>query len=263
MLAYSYTENEEKQTIVFLHGFLGSSLDFEPLCKELGRSYSTLCIDLPGHGKSTHLEAVNFQNTTQMIHEVLRYLRINFAHFVGYSLGGRVLLEFTEKFPQSILSATIFSAHYKISEKERLIKIENEKNWCSLLTENSFSIFLEKWYSQEIFASFDFNKMKAQRLHNNPYALKDTMQALSITKQRNFLPFLEKSKIPFLFLSGNRDKKYTTLYKNLPTRIRKDIIPNASHAIHIENPKACAQTVIHFIKEVSNDQTHVERLLSV
>jgi pimeloyl-ACP methyl ester carboxylesterase len=67
-------------TIVFLHGFLGSQLDLQPIAKPLQSSMGTLCLDLPGHGQAIGLPAETYSflepltsywsksNTSQNLH---------------------------------------------------------------------------------------------------------------------------------------------------------------------------------------------------
>ncbi|PCI95908.1 hypothetical protein COB11_00885 [Candidatus Aerophobetes bacterium] len=261
MLAYTQKKNGKEQTIVFLHGFLGTSHDFNALCNEMGTSFDLLLLDLPGHGRSGIKSTLDFTTLIEEIDHILDHLRIEKAHFVGYSMGGRVLLEYAKRRSSRVQSGVVLSAHYGLSEKEHSKKILQEKKWLHLLEKGSFPKFLEKWYAQDIFSSLDLAMITSKRAENRPDDLAFVMRALSITNQENFLPFLKKTKTSFLFLSGSGDKKYTTLYKNLPVTISRDILPNASHAIHIENPRACAQTVTHFIKEVSNVKHRMERLL--
>ncbi|MCH9630618.1 MAG: 2-succinyl-6-hydroxy-2,4-cyclohexadiene-1-carboxylate synthase [Chlamydiia bacterium] len=261
MLDYTYNNHKKEHTIVFLHGFLGSSLDFTALCSEIGTDFNMLLIDLPGHGKSKLSGTPDFNSLLDEIDSILDHLKISKTHFVGYSMGGRVLLQYAKERASRVLSCVVLSAHYGLSIAEHSQKLLSEKKWIELLKHGSIQEFLERWYAQDLFSSLDYERTINQRKKNCPYDLAVVMSALSITKQKSFLPFLEITKTSFLFLSGISDKKYTKLYKKLPETISRDVLPNAGHAIHIENPRTCAQTVTHFIKEVSNVKYRMERLL--
>src|SRR3990167_2420505 len=82
--------------LVFLHGFLGSSRDWEPVC-----SYLPPCqcigIDLPGHGDSPFVETFNFPIPTPQF------------HLIGYSMGGRLAMQYALRYPERIASLLIVS----------------------------------------------------------------------------------------------------------------------------------------------------------
>ena len=105
--------------------------------------------------------------------------------------------------------------------------------------------------------------MVTSRLKNQKNSLEKVLLELSLTKQNNSLPMLKNAAQPILFLCGERDKKYLTLYKNLPTSVMQDIIPGAGHAIHIEHPKMCAEKINHFHNEVNYVKHRMERLFSI
>lgn len=80
----------EKPILVFIHGFGGNSAIWFKQIKPLRKMYDLLLIDLPSHGKSKILlsELKNdFKTVTQKILDVIDYLNIKKASFIGCSLG--------------------------------------------------------------------------------------------------------------------------------------------------------------------------------
>lgn len=95
MLNYKiYSDNGEisflKPIIVFLHGFGGNSSIWLKQIKPLRKKYDLLFIDLPSHGKNNIKLSeidISFECITSKILEVLDYLQIKKANFLGCSLG--------------------------------------------------------------------------------------------------------------------------------------------------------------------------------
>ena len=47
-----FEENSDNELVLFLHGTGGSYECWNEISKELSQNFVTLCVDLPGHGKS-------------------------------------------------------------------------------------------------------------------------------------------------------------------------------------------------------------------
>ena len=93
-------------TILFIHGFMGSSRDWGKVIEKLdNKGFNILTIDLPGHGR-TRLETdekfYTIPETANQIIRVLDHLDIQKCSVVGYSMGGRLALHlalnFSERF---------------------------------------------------------------------------------------------------------------------------------------------------------------------
>lgn len=86
----SGTISFEKPILVFIHGFGGNSAIWFKQIKPLRKMYDLLLIDLPSHGKSKILLSKlknDFETVTQKILDVIDYLNIKKASFIGCSLG--------------------------------------------------------------------------------------------------------------------------------------------------------------------------------
>lgn len=206
--------------LVFLHGFLGTSSDWEPLC-----SYLPPCpcigFDLPGHGHSPFQE--NFT------------IDLPRFHLIGYSMGGRIAAQYAAQHPEQVASLTIMSAHPGLkTEQERRARWQQDQKWAQMLLERPIDEFLSLWYSQPIFQSFKPD-LKKRRQQNIP-ALAKALLHYSLAKQ----PLLDLKNV----LVGERDEKFRSLFQN------PMIIPDVAHAIHLENPKAVAKILESMLKLV-------------
>ena len=86
---------------VLLHGFLESSTIWTDIVPVLSKTRTIVVIDLPGHGKSSILsETASMEDMAKAVRKVLQHLKINSATFLGHSMGGYVLMAYTELFPK-------------------------------------------------------------------------------------------------------------------------------------------------------------------
>ena len=96
-IAY-YESSGTGPAVMLIHGNSASSLTFQAqLMGEFGQKYRVVAMDLPGHGESD--QAVAPEKTYHMpgyaavVAEVAKQLGLETAVFVGWSLGGHVVLE--------------------------------------------------------------------------------------------------------------------------------------------------------------------------
>jgi 3-oxoadipate enol-lactonase len=75
------------EAVVMLHGLGGTSNSFSAIMPAFSR-YKTIRIDLPGSGRSNHVEGpISIASLVTAVERVLANLSISKAHFVGHSMG--------------------------------------------------------------------------------------------------------------------------------------------------------------------------------
>lgn len=236
-LAYLQRGDLNGTPLIFLHGFLGNKEDFLPLIEALGEQYLSFAVDLPGHGE-TPLEMGGddlWRETLLALERFLDQHQLIKASFVGYSMGGRILLRFWEEFRQRIDHLFILSAHLGLSRPE-----EAQEKWGELLQKGNMDQFLLEWYAQPLFASLkkdsvQFQHLMEKRKKNNPHFLKKALEGFSLAKQKQYR---EEEGIYFFY--GEHDVKYRELYGQLK---KKYEIKKSGHAIHLEAPLQIAEII--------------------
>ena len=219
--------------LTFLHGFLGAPTDWDAL------NLPGKKITLPGHlGKEVNLELLEQDISDQ-------------STLVGYSLGGRLAMHFALKFPKKINRLIILSAHPGIDKNDKTAICKRQAQdhaWANLLQEQGIDIFLNQWYQQPLFSTLDLSLLKRRQEHD-PQSLSHIL----INWSPAILPslweslYLLRSKLVFLF--GEHDITYHKVAKRLRRDFDVYMIPNAGHAIHLENPADCARKIQTLIGE--------------
>lgn len=242
---FGNTSIKKPYPLVFLHGFLGSRVDWMPVITLLQKEYECIAIDLPAHGKSSHSQNIHLEV------EIALQQWPN-AILVGYSLGGRLSLGFGQKHPEKIKGVIALSAHPGLSSKElRDHRLQNDLAWQNRLITLSSSDFLSLWYEQKVFASLQkrpelLKHLLNIRAYHNPNDLASILDQASLAKQ----PLYQNFQHPLSFLYGEEDISYVELYRNWPA-FEKKTIPLSGHAAHLENPFQCAEAIAFFAARYS------------
>ncbi len=219
--------------LIFLHGFLGSKEDWEPMISYFSDRVFCIAFYLPGHGESPYIEQI-LASVKRSIHANVNTKPI----CIGYSLGGRIAMQLRDEF-----SAIVFlSAHPGLeSQTEKETRYIIDTLWSEQLLYLPFEDFLAKWYAQPVFKNTNSVFMIERRLNQKyqPKSLAKVLLQLSLSKQARSLDF----PCPVLFLYGENDAVYASIYSKLPKSLPTLPIPNGGHAIHLENPLSCFQHI--------------------
>lgn len=255
---YSFRGNRAKPLILFLHGFMGDSDEFNEIISLLSDQFSYLSVDLPGHGKTRVMggeECYTMSNTAHALINLLDQLNVRNCFLVGYSMGGRLALyltlHFSQRFSRIVLEAT--SPGLK-TQGDRLERIQRDFELAKKLEKSNFPTFLANWYNQPLFASLknhpDFDSLKQTRLQNNPLELAKSLRNLGTGCQPSLWEKLQNNKNHLLLLVGEYDTKFIGINSEmirLCPFAQLEIVSNCGHNIHFEDPKTFVENVQSFL----------------
>jgi 2-succinyl-6-hydroxy-2,4-cyclohexadiene-1-carboxylate synthase len=244
-----YNRTETGIPVLFVHGFMGSSADWEDLAS--GLSAPAFGIDLPGHGFTRGVEgdASWFEKTVLGIHDALEKRNITEINLVGYSLGGRVALHLASEFPGLVRRLVLESCHPGLelpSEKES--RLFSDARWGDLFRSNWPSV-VDDWYEQDVFRSFsgDLDTLKAGKLGNDPELLSEALNGFSLGRQDSKWETKHRS----LYITGRQDAKYVEIGQKL-TLISPNtslfVVDEAGHNVHLERPEAYLAALNQFLE---------------
>ncbi|MCG8427053.1 MAG: alpha/beta fold hydrolase [Chromatiales bacterium] len=94
--------HESRSTLVFLHGLLGSSVNWHGIVRALESDYHILVPDLRNHGQSPHSDDVSYQSMATDVAELLDDQGLESATLIGHSMGGKVAMWLALSQPQWI-----------------------------------------------------------------------------------------------------------------------------------------------------------------
>lgn len=240
--------------VVFLHGLLGSQQDWANCFAHLAifPKIRPLTLDLPFHGESQSLTCHSFDDIRTQLHTTLQALICEPFWLVGYSLGGRIALDYHLKAQNPHLVGTILEgANIGLrSQAERQARWQNDTQWARRFRTEPIPQVLADWYQQPVFRALrpdQKQELIQQRQHNAGEQIAQMLEATSLAKQDNFQ---ESDWQNITFLIGEQDHKFRQMATeyHLPYRL----IAHAGHNAHWENPQTFIQQLKNIIEGKEN-----------
>jgi 2-succinyl-6-hydroxy-2,4-cyclohexadiene-1-carboxylate synthase len=257
-LHYYTAGNPAQPCILFLHGFLGSGLDWQDVIKILSNDFYCIAPDLPGHGK-TKIDGISDLYTMEYFAPVfVKYLKntgVFASHLTGYSMGGRFALFLSVHFPDLWQKLILESASPGLkTKKERIARNQNDEQLAKRLEQIPLEDFLKDWYGQSIFNSLQksvkYPSMISRRMLNNPRELAIALCMMGTGNQ----PSLWKEWIsingPILLLAGEFDRKFCKIMsamKKSNANAELQIVKSSGHNIHFEKPSIFHGYIYNFL----------------
>jgi len=246
---------------VFLHGFAGSSRDWERFGEAVDRlGLRAMAIDLPGHGDTECPEdPVRFsvEETARDLDALLEMTGISEAHWVGYSMGGRIALYSAATDPGRTRSIVAESASPGLAvHAERVARRAADEALASAIEGRGIAWFTEHWAAQPIFATqatlsaATIAAIRDARLRNHPAGLAGSLRGAGQGVMPDLQPLLPSIRCPALFVTGSLDTRYGALADVMAAAVsgaRRLTVPAAGHNVHLERPEAFERALVEHL----------------
>ncbi len=260
-LDYFYQERGNGPPLVLLHGFTGSSVNWQEQLLRFSVSHRVLAIDLLGHGRtSSHLAPERFAMPAVRddLIAIFESLRLSAVNLLGYSMGGRLALYVAATRPAYLQSLILESASPGLqTTDQRLARIENDERLANEIEAYGISAFVDRWQQLPLFASQKRipkekrDMLFSQRLTNSVSGLANSLRGMGTGRQPSLWSALDTISLPVLLLAGNLDEKYTSLARQMEAALphaELHVFPGVGHNTHLENPDGFAHRVLIFLE---------------
>lgn len=263
---YGSFEDDSRPCLILIHGLQSSSETFEsvaPKFEQLG--FNVLAYDQRGHGKTPRKgEKYTVEVMADDLKNLMDYYKIEKAHIVGHSMGGRTLMGMLKKYPERVLSAIIedMGIHQRRSDQDdestdRLNRaratfketrfFDTKEEVLKILTD-AYNANDAKWFMANKLFPTDDGKWE---LKFYPDA------ALLYGLQGNFTDLTEvmkKTTVPVLYLKADPELD-AVLTDNCASHILEHIpdaniveLKQADHSIHKSAQASFVEKVVKFIE---------------
>lgn len=95
-----FRELGEGQPMVILHGLFGFSDNWQTHAKKLAEYYRVILVDLRNHGHSDWSDDFSYELMAEDLHELFEDLNLKKVILLGHSMGGKVGMLFSQKYPE-------------------------------------------------------------------------------------------------------------------------------------------------------------------
>ncbi len=250
--------NDEKTGLIMLHGFMGCGAVFSHLGDPLSNTSSPLFLDLLGHGETDKPKAPNAYKTENQCRELRQIIEnsgFQKPFLYGYSMGGRLALQFAIRNPDAISGLILESCTAGIrNESEREKRASQDEKRASEI-ERNYEHFLLKWNKMDLFGE----KFSADRALTEAFQESQETDCMAACL-RGFgtgvmpqvwdkLPDLD---IPVQLIAGDRDTKFATIMMEMETLLPQAnlrVITGASHRTHLDQPEMLTDVISEFITQ--------------
>lgn len=113
--------DKKGNTLVLLHGW-GQNIQMMKMIGDKFQKNDIIIVDLPGHGKSEEPKEVWLLNDfVEMIHSLLKSLKVKNPIFIGHSFGGKISLIYASKYETKKL--ILFGSPFKVKKASNSLKL--------------------------------------------------------------------------------------------------------------------------------------------
>ncbi len=228
--------------IHFVHGFLGSPDDWDLTIKAMNLPDSVKIVrhDLLSDFKKMKKDSDPFLSWSRFKHE--KWVdSLSKRFFVGYSLGGRLLLHLD---PRDFQSLFLIASHPGLLENREDRKIEDQK-WAEKTGTLPWEVWVEKWNQREIFIR---DKIRLERREKRVFKreMGEILEFWSLGWQQDRSAFIKQYRERIHWTYGENDLKF----KNLTGIMEKFLpeshvfeIPDSGHGVLFDNPRALGKKI--------------------
>lgn len=238
--------------LLMLHGFMGSQAVFSHLIEPLKPYCNLITIDLAGHGKTeTPANPTHFTTHRQVSHlrSIVNRLQCAPFYLYGYSMGGRLALQFSVTYPELLSGMIIESAHCGIQRKqERDHRKELDTERIKKIYDN-YPSFVNNWAELSLFEhtpdqqKITYRDISLQQSYSHMAA---SLRGFGAGVMPDICKQLMELQIPIHYVAGSSDNKYVNTLTNMhqqTTYSSLSVVPDAGHRVHTDQPKILTQII--------------------
>ncbi|HEY5646222.1 MAG TPA: alpha/beta fold hydrolase [Pseudomonadales bacterium] len=237
-----YETHGSGPALLLTHGYSATSQMWRPQFEALSASHRLIVWDMRGHGHSSSPEddaAYSERLTTADMAALLEHLGISSAIVGGLSLGGYMSLAFYADYPEMV---------------EALLIIDTGPGFKK-------DAAREAWNRTAMARANDIDARGAEALegrsaeqataeHRNLRGLVYAARHMLTQHTPRVIESLPRIGVPTLVMAGAEDEPFLAATDYMAAKIpnaRKVIIPNAGHAVNLDQPERFNEAVLAFL----------------
>lgn len=280
MLPVKTWGNQNDTPVLAFHGIRDNAGTFDRLMEHLPSSFYYICVDLPGHGKSSHFPPhlpIHTLNYIMAYKMVINHFKRNQYVLLGHSYGAQLGILFSQLYPQHCSKLIMLDAIYLIpqfpsnfkrfiteqyEELERLIVKAANGTPPSYTYEEAVDKITESRYDTAITreAALPLFKRMAVKVGDDKYQF-TTDQRLKafINPQFTFryvVDFMKASPVtcPVLIIIASGSWLFFRPFSNVLSEIKKNkqcrvVKVEGNHDVHNVHPERVAPVISKFLLE--------------
>jgi 2-succinyl-6-hydroxy-2,4-cyclohexadiene-1-carboxylate synthase len=229
--------------LVLLHGFTQTGASWARVRHALGERYPAPAPDLRGHGAAAAARPVDLPAVLADLDALVP----PGAVLAGYSMGGRIALQFAVARPDRLAGLVLIGASPGLADPaERADRALADAALADRIEAIGVEAFAREWSAQPLFAGQSDDvagEAYADRLRNDAAGLAAALRGLGTGVLPPLWDDLPRLALPLALVVGERDAKFRAIALAMASalpRVTVRVVPGAGHAVHLEAPAAVA-----------------------
>ncbi len=248
-----YTDAGNGDVLVFIHAFPLSQLMWEPQVKAFSKNYRVITLDLRGHGESeTLLWNFTLEDYAKDINELLQYLNVQQATFIGLSMGGYILFAFYRLFPTMVKALVLADTRAQADSEEgkagrlAMAQIANTEGPTAIA-----DMMIPKLLTTATIENRNdlVEQVRSMIVKNQSSGIIVDLMAMAV--RPNSTALLSHIACPTLVIVGEDDvatqPSESYYMRERIAQAQLTTIPNAGHLSNYEQPEAFNQAFLSFL----------------
>lgn len=252
-LVYEEFGDTQKSPLIILHGFFASARNWRVIAEKLANNYHVYVVDQRNHGASFHDIEMNYEI---MADDVLHFIwqhNLNKVSILGHSMGGKVAMWFALNhgdYIDKLIIADIAPVSYTHSFDKTmnvlkalpLAELKNRKQAEEFLAHDIPELSYRQFLLQNLILEYGEYRW---RIDLDIFA-KNAHYIVAFPETYSVTPFLNK----VLFIAG-AESQYVKQgqFESLFPNGQLEIIANAGHWLHVQQPEAFILAVTNFLEQ--------------
>ncbi|MBN1255421.1 MAG: alpha/beta hydrolase [Deltaproteobacteria bacterium] len=259
----NYEVSGEGKCLVLIHGFSDNLTMWYNQVPVFNKQFKVLTYDVRGHGKTEMAgEGFSMELFADDLFNLLETLDIKEACIVGYSMGGRIGLEFAIKHPEMttglvLANSGVMGPDVQLTPEQMAGRKEHRQRMMDLVETGKIEIIADTMAENSLSPGFKdrepavFQRYKEVKMQNDPTYYPKVMQGTAEAMANP--PDLTKLKCPTLIIAGEYDGIMGEAVITYMAEAIKDVtvkVLSTGHASAIEAPEAFNQAVLDFVNKL-------------
>jgi len=251
-----YREYGSGEPLIILHGLLGCSDNWIFHGKKFSNFFHVFLIDQRNHGNSPHSSKISYDSLSEDIYEFIIGKKLSSVKIIGHSMGGKVAMLFTLKYPEFVdklivvdIAPKDYSVHARFNNIiQAILSIPLE----DIKSRKEADNFLASYIPELGIRNFMLKNLKRQKSMHFKWKPNVELISKKINDLYSWNIQVFSSNIPTLFIRGENsnyiidsDLKLIKLY--FPNSDLKTI-KNSGHWIHVDSPNKFYSLVSRTLK---------------
>jgi pimeloyl-ACP methyl ester carboxylesterase len=252
--------------VVFCHEFAGDYRSWDPQVRAFGRLYRCITYSqrgFPPSGIPSDAEQYSQDLLIEDLRALVAHLGISRAHFVGFSMGGTVVLNFGLRYPDLARSLTVVGAGAGNTNRERFE--QDIRQVVDLLRTQGIGRFAEVYAEGPTRTPFKrkdlhgWSVFRGQLAEHSAEGQASTMEGVMLRRPTIFSleAQLRALDVPTLVAIGDEDEPCVDVAVFLKRTVPGAgllVLPQSGHAINLEEPAIFNAALLDFFRLVEADR---------